>query len=99
MPIDHRTLPINFFFSSRRRHTRCGRDWSSDVCSSDLLRMPVSRSTAKMVVFPMLVIKYRSLSCATPWGYFREYGLSFDEEKTLKLVSSRDRKSVVRERV
>src|SRR5207245_8717935 len=27
-----------FFFSSRRRHTRCYRDWSSDVCSSDLER-------------------------------------------------------------
>src|SRR2546429_1764399 len=27
-----------FFFSSRRRHTRCSRDWSSDVCSSDLIR-------------------------------------------------------------
>src|SRR5687768_17635864 len=27
-----------FFFSSRRRHTRCSRDWSSDVCSSDLTR-------------------------------------------------------------
>src|SRR3989449_6230230 len=27
-----------FFFSSRRRHTRCSRDWSSDVCSSDLVR-------------------------------------------------------------
>src|SRR6266576_5724895 len=26
-----------FFFSSRRRHTRSLRDWSSDVCSSDLL--------------------------------------------------------------
>src|SRR5205809_5682113 len=26
-----------FFFSSRRRHTSCSRDWSSDVCSSDLL--------------------------------------------------------------
>src|SRR5256884_7703826 len=26
------------FFSSRRRHTRCSRDWSSDVCSSDLER-------------------------------------------------------------
>src|SRR5207245_1483503 len=26
-----------FFFSSRRRHTRCYRDWSSDVCSSDLI--------------------------------------------------------------
>src|SRR2546422_5104810 len=25
-----------FFFSSRRRHTRCSRDWSSDVCSSDV---------------------------------------------------------------
>src|SRR6266498_4229067 len=30
-----------FFFSSRRRHTRCGRDWSSDVCSSDLFARAV----------------------------------------------------------
>src|SRR3989440_7058387 len=28
-----------FFFSSRRRHTRSDRDWSSDVCSSDLVGM------------------------------------------------------------
>src|SRR3989440_3527041 len=27
---------VFFFFSSRRRHTRSDRDWSSDVCSSDL---------------------------------------------------------------
>src|SRR5690606_40967361 len=27
---------FDFFFSSRRRHTRFSRDWSSDVCSSDL---------------------------------------------------------------
>src|SRR3989449_3744555 len=27
---------VFFFFSSRRRHTRCSRDWSSDMCSSDL---------------------------------------------------------------
>src|SRR5690606_41026945 len=27
---------LRFFFSSRRRHTRFSRDWSSDVCSSDL---------------------------------------------------------------
>src|SRR5207302_5753118 len=36
-----------FFFSSRRRHTRFSRDWSSDVCSSDLWGgrslVPVSR--------------------------------------------------------
>src|SRR3712207_7336017 len=29
-----------FFFSSRRRHTRYWRDWSSDVCSSDLVDVP-----------------------------------------------------------
>src|SRR5690606_39340716 len=28
---------FSFFFSSRRRHTRFSRDWSSDVCSSDLV--------------------------------------------------------------
>src|SRR2546422_1885290 len=32
-----------FFFSSRRRHTRCSRDWSSDVCSSDLGRRRAGR--------------------------------------------------------
>src|SRR5699024_11862218 len=30
-------ISIPFFFSSRRRHTRSKRDWSSDVCSSDLV--------------------------------------------------------------
>src|SRR5256885_9378314 len=29
-----------FFFSSRRRHTRLQGDWSSDVCSSDLIKIP-----------------------------------------------------------
>src|SRR5690606_40872347 len=33
-----------FFFSSRRRHTRFSRDWSSDVCSSDLSRAPAPGS-------------------------------------------------------
>src|SRR3712207_8769683 len=32
------------FFSSRRRHTRYWRDWSSDVCSSDLSRMLMDRT-------------------------------------------------------
>src|SRR5882757_10970604 len=34
---------IFFFFSSRRRHTRYWRDWSSDVCSSDLHRIEPQR--------------------------------------------------------
>src|SRR5699024_12009730 len=33
---------LSFFLSSRRRHTRSKRDWSSDVCSSDLLFLPTS---------------------------------------------------------
>src|SRR5436305_14274206 len=47
---------VVFFFSSRRRHTRCGRDWSSDVCSSDLTisgpptaAISHSHSTAKIL--------------------------------------------------
>src|SRR5205807_4923901 len=53
-----------FFFSSRRRHTRLQGDWSSDVCSSDLLAetvvvVPVlaevaSPSTLAMVSAPVL---------------------------------------------
>src|SRR5688572_33198753 len=34
-----------FFFSSRRRHTRFDCDWSSDVCSSDLLAVATERET------------------------------------------------------
>src|SRR6266576_4789324 len=35
--------PFSFFFSSRRRHTMSLRDWSSDVCSSDLGFVPGPR--------------------------------------------------------
>src|SRR5215208_7267131 len=35
---------VFFFFSSRRRHTRWPRDWSSDVCSSDLRRTRLTSS-------------------------------------------------------
>src|SRR5690606_39569647 len=42
-------LPV-FFFSSRRRHTRFSRDWSSDVCSSDLPeRRPVPRQPDELL--------------------------------------------------
>src|SRR2546429_9753089 len=40
-----------FFFSSRRRHTRCSRDWSSDVCSSDLFGNALS--TLSIFTFPL----------------------------------------------
>src|SRR5690606_40651691 len=40
-----------FFFSSRRRHTRFSRDWSSDVCSSDLY-LPGDTEMAKRLGEP-----------------------------------------------
>src|SRR3989442_7340681 len=40
MPTTTRYKTPLFFCTSRRRHTRCGRDWSSDVCSSDLEALP-----------------------------------------------------------
>src|SRR6266568_4105289 len=39
-------LYVVFFFSSRRRHTRWNCDWSSDVCSSDLLGALLPRAIA-----------------------------------------------------
>src|SRR3712207_6891474 len=39
-----------FFFSSRRRHTRYWRDWSSDVCSSDLRRESADRLVVASVL-------------------------------------------------
>src|SRR5947209_11073698 len=38
-----------FFFSSRRRHTRYWRDWSSDVCSSDLGKNAVAAAYRKAI--------------------------------------------------
>src|SRR5437870_13052401 len=40
-------LFFSFFFSSRRRHTRWPRDWSSDVCSSDLSASNAGVSAAR----------------------------------------------------
>src|SRR5207248_5923275 len=37
---------VLFFFSSRRRHTRSYGDWSSDVCSSDLIFWPAATAIA-----------------------------------------------------
>src|SRR5690606_40476715 len=44
-----------FVFSSRRRHTRFSRDWSSDVCSSDLV-LPVSHCIGAAAITGWLAI-------------------------------------------
>src|SRR5262245_64465267 len=48
-----------FFFSSRRRHTRCLSDWSSDVCSSDLV-MPLLEILEHFVEFRREVVRRRT---------------------------------------
>src|SRR6266498_1679734 len=49
-----------FFFSSRRRHTRCGRDWSSDVCSSDLYPPYDPRMMTKLLLYGYATGTYSS---------------------------------------
>src|SRR5258707_11421838 len=60
-----------FFFSSRRRHTRYWRDWSSDVCSSDLTAwefgdleevMEIRRGSQTLMGYPGLVDHVDSVS-------------------------------------
>src|SRR2546426_7920285 len=55
------TLFVFFFFSSRRRHTRLQGDWSSDVCSSDLVRGDVIVSLAGIVVNLILFLVFGGL--------------------------------------
>src|SRR5690606_17092998 len=49
-----------FFFSSRRRHTRFSRDWSSDVCSSDLRAV---RNAARSLSATVAPVTARACSC------------------------------------
>src|SRR2546429_2191859 len=47
--MDGPVCDMYFFFSSRRRHTRCSRDWSSDVCSSDLVAAELKKIGPQLV--------------------------------------------------
>src|SRR5690349_22712356 len=67
-----------FFFSSRRRHTRSLRDWSSDVCSSDL-------SSGFRTFFPRAFALQRWFAFG-PFGW----GVGRSEEHTSELQSRRD---------
>src|SRR5690349_15456916 len=63
---------ISFFFSSRRRHTRSLRDWSSDVCSSDLAAL-----VAVLIGFPAIRLTGFFLAIATlAFGFVIVEGLT-----------------------
>src|SRR5260370_28756105 len=57
-------FPIFFFFSSRRRHTRFKCDWSSDVCSSDLLVLDDGRQSAVYLKRHYRLPRWRGLLAA-----------------------------------
>src|SRR5207302_4120203 len=73
-----------FFFSSRRRHTRFSRDWSSDVCSSDL-PWPRWRITAAIGAKGALVVSgvasalpfvVLAVAHGSPWEVYSASALS-----------------------
>src|SRR5699024_11978295 len=63
-------LLFDFFFSSRRRHTRSKRDWSSDVCSSDLKRGEKSRISAGFPQFQLSIFTTFQKRCGKRSGRF-----------------------------
>src|SRR5439155_4645191 len=73
-----------FFFSSRRRHTRWPRDWSSDVCSSDLM-MQGQRDF--QTVSRLIMSELTPLVGAGYGAFFLMHELE-DEEPELRLIAS-----------
>src|SRR5699024_7381498 len=84
-----------FFFSSRRRHTRSKRDWSSDVCSSDLARLRGWGIIADLhpellqMFYDFSPLKHRIKSISlvnSKWNSNAIKSLSLEKELALKLV-------------
>src|SRR5688572_31286152 len=75
-------LLMDFFFSSRRRHTRFDCDWSSDVCSSDLYVLNI-QATGTCQYGP------RYLLPAMPFASLGLIGFSFVNRKPIDRKSTR----------
>src|SRR3712207_8512338 len=87
---------VFFFFSSRRRHTRYWRDWSSDVCSSDLEREPIHvpgsiqpRGVLIEVSDPHFVVRQVSENLADLVGLPWQEALRSEERRVGKECRSR----------
>src|SRR5256886_12886902 len=76
-----------FFFSSRRRHTRFDCDWSSDVCSSDLLTHELTPAGPVPTAFdPNGVYPYVSYVATSPRPVRKKYRFIALENDRLKVV-------------
>src|SRR5690625_1624826 len=63
-------LIFMFFFSSRRRHTRWPRDWSSDVCSSDLVLL------VAMIALTLVFLRTPQMLPARLWEHITQWGMT-----------------------
>src|SRR5207249_7941398 len=70
-----------FFFSSRRRHTRSKRDWSSDVCSSDLIVFRARQAEPSWV----LLMEARHLASKPRWKASRSSATIWPAEQLTSL--------------
>src|SRR3712207_8454716 len=85
-----------FFFSSRRRHTRYWRDWSSDVCSSDLVIF-ILATTEKHKILPTILSRcqiydFDRMTVANTIDHLKRVaekeGITYDEQ-ALELIAER----------
>src|SRR5207249_6431366 len=86
-----------FFFSSRRRHTRSKRDWSSDVCSSDLIL--TGEALDGLGRTPEAIAEFQAAAKAAPREPEVNFGLGYlywksHQYDNAKRAFERDRKSV-----
>src|SRR2546426_4567349 len=78
---------VFFFFSSRRRHTRLQGDWSSDVCSSDLVvaTIPIGQAPQAVIYVPDAVPTGAGTAGLQPLGVA---GSAAQDRKSTRLNSS-----------
>src|SRR5690606_39418833 len=93
------TFCFFFFFSSRRRHTRFSRDWSSDVCSSDLRQVTGPEELVARIGGDEFVALLRDADALTARGVADEIIAAIAREHRLADGRSEIGRASCRERV
>src|SRR5690606_40881555 len=88
-----------FCFSSRRRHTRFSRDWSSDVCSSDLDYLSFTGKPYNVLrgfkAIGLFVDEQDVINSPTQFGKVRPGDIKYKDVTGDGVITDEDRKSVV----
>src|SRR5699024_11744787 len=93
-----------FFFSSRRRHTRSKRDWSSDVCSSDLLGLNIVKMVFALLlilalIYTLLCFLKKRRSYEKAGSLENIGGISVGQQKSVQIIRIEIGRASCRERV